>query len=188
MAEPAATNDNSVNVVYRNNGSQVGNATFITVAKNAKAGKTVTNDLNTAGDTLAKFATKSVPTGYKVANVDTTNATYGNTLYVDVTAAATSKVTLNVESVDNGSYNVVNPLTIGSLSSNEAAITLGDTAITALTGDKGEVIKDPVLTTIANGFNKTYQGTKTYYTSDNKTMHYEFTFDASHFNSDNRNV
>ena len=188
LAEPAATNDNSVNVVYRNNGSQVGNATFITVAKNAKAGKTVTNDLNTAGDTLAKFATKSVPTGYKVANVDTTNATYGNTLYVDVTAAATSKVTLNVESVDNGSYNVVNPLTIGSLSSNEAAITLGDTAITALTGDKGEVIKDPVLTTIANGFNKTYQGTKTYYTSDNKTMHYEFTFDASHFNSDNRNV
>ncbi|WP_251948546.1 S-layer protein [Levilactobacillus brevis] len=188
LAEPAATNDNSVNVVYRNNGSQVGNVTFITVAKDAKAGKTVTTDKNTAGDTLADFATKSVPTGYKAAKVDTTNATYGNTLYVDVTAAATSKVSLNVERVDNGSYNVNNPLTTGTLNSSEAAVTLKSTAIALLSGDKGAAISQDTLGSIAAGFSTTFKGTKTYQTIDGKDMHYEFTFNPANFKGDNRNA
>jgi len=188
LAEPAATNDNSVNVVYRSNGSQVGNATFITVAKDAKAGKTVTTDKNTAGDSLADFATKSVPTGYKAAKVDTTNATYGNTLYVDVTAVATSKVSLNVERVDNGSYNVNNSLTTGTLSSSEAAVTLSSSAIALLSGDKGVAISQDTLGSIANGFSTTFKGTKTYQTTDGKDVHYEFTFNPANFKSDNRNA
>ncbi|WP_407890149.1 S-layer protein [Levilactobacillus sp. N40-8-2] len=191
-AEPDATNDNSVTVVYRANGAQVGSAKFITTDSTAKAGKPVGTMKNTAGDTLAAFAANSAPAGYKTSatTVDTTNATFGNSLYVDVTAAATSKVSLVAESVTNtisgAAVDVNSPLTKGASLANQAAFSLSDTAINALTGEKGQEIGDTNLGTIATGFgNSVVKGTKTYYTTAGKPVHYEFTF-TTHFLTDNR--
>ncbi|MFD1550042.1 S-layer protein [Levilactobacillus fuyuanensis] len=188
-AEPDATNDNSVTVVYRTNGAQVGSAKFITTDSTAKAGKAVGTMVNTAKETLDKFAANSVPAGYQLTTdkVSTTNATFGNSLYVDVTAAATSKVSLNVEKVNNGSYSISSPLTTGSLNASEASVTLNAAGIAALSGTKGQVIGDK-LATIAAGFSKTFEGTKTYYTTDGTAVHYQFTFTPANFEIDNRNA
>jgi len=188
-AEPDATNDNSVTVVYRANGAQVGSAKFITTDPAAKAGKAVDKSINTAGDNLTTFATNSVPSGYKATTTpDVTNATFGNSLYVDVTAAATSKVSLNVEQVNNGSYSISSPLTTGSLNANEASITLSAAGIAALSGTKGQEIGTS-LATIASGFSSTtIEGTKTYYTTDGKSVHYQFQFNSDGFKSDNRHA
>ncbi|MFC6261854.1 S-layer protein [Levilactobacillus fujinensis] len=187
-AEAAATNDNSVKVVYQNNGSQVGTATWITAKAGTKAGASASADKNAAGSTLAQFATSSVPAGYQLTNatVSTTNATYGNTLYVDVTAAATSKVSLNVESVDNAGVSISSPLTTGALNSSEASVTLNAAGIKALSGTKGATISQDNLGVIASGFSTTFKGTKNYYAANGDAYHYEFTFNPSNFKSDNR--
>lgn len=189
-AEPDATNDNSVTVVYRANGAQVGSAKFIT-KQNTKAGDSATKSVNSAGDTLATFAANSVPAGYKTtaATVDTTNATFGNSLYVDVMAAATSKVSLVAESVtntiDGKAVDVNSSLTKGASLAGQAAFSLSDKAIAALSGEKGQGIGDVNLGTIAAGFGNSVKGTKTYYTTAGKPVHYEFTF-TTHFLTDNR--
>lgn len=191
VAEPDATNDNSVKVVYRDaNSAQVGSATFVTTAAKTKAGDAVASNKNAAGKDLATFAANSLPSGYalKTSPVSTSNATFGNTLYVDVIAAATSKVSLNVEKVDNGSFSISSPLTTGNLSASEASVTLNADAISALSGNKGESISSAKLSTIASGFSSTFKGTKTYYTTSGAPVHYEFTFNPTNFTSDNRNA
>lgn len=191
LAEAAATNDNSVKVVYRDaNKAQVGSATFITSSTTTKAGDVVGSNKNAAKSDLATFAANSLPSGYKLKTspVSTTNATFGNTLYVDVIAAATSKISLNVEAVDNGSYGVSNPLTTGAMSSSEASVTLSADAISALSGTKGQAIGSANLTKIAGGFATSFDGTKTYYAANGDAMHYKFTFTPANFESDNRNA
>ncbi|WP_143463041.1 S-layer protein [Levilactobacillus enshiensis] len=191
-AEAAATNDNSVKVVYQNNGSQVGTATWITTRTDTKAGSTVgsdtTKDVNAAKQTLSSFASSSVPAGFQLTNatVSTTNATYGNTLYVDVTAAATSKVSLSVESVDNAGVSITSPLTTGTLNSSEASVALSAAGIKALSGTKGATISQDNLGVIASGFSTTFKGTKNYYAANGDAYHYEFTFNPTNFKSDNR--
>jgi len=189
-AEPDATNDNSVTVVYRANGAQVGSAKFITTDSTAKAGKAVDKSVNTAGDNLTTFATNSVPAGYKATTTpDVTNAPFGNSLYVDVMAAATSKVSLVAESVtntiDGKAVDVNSSLTKGASLAGQAAFSLSDKAIAALSGEKGQGIGDANLGTIAAGFGNSVKGTKTYYTTAGKPVHYDFTF-TTHFATDNR--
>lgn len=189
LAEAAATNDNSVSVVYRDaNKTQVGSATFVTSATTTKAGDPVGSNVNAAKSDLATFAANSLPSGYKLATtpVPTSGATFGNKLYVDVIAAATSKVSLNVEKVDNGSYAITNPLTTGAMSANEASVTLSSDAISALSGTKGQTINAAGLAKIAGGFAGTFDGTKTYYNTNGDAMHYKFTFTPGNFESDNR--
>jgi len=109
VASDAATNDNSVKVVYRdakNANAQVGTQTWINAPKTGdaatKAGEAVSaNAVNTANVKLADFITNNVPANYTTTDTVATTGTYGNTVYVDVVAAATSKVQLRVDSVDN---------------------------------------------------------------------------------------
>lgn len=189
MADAAATNDNSVKVVYRANGAQVATATWITNASGTKAGATVGTDAtNAAGTKLAEFVTNSLPSGYTTTGtVDTSSATYGNTVYVDVTAAATSKVQLIADKVDNTAATVANPLAVGAkLSASDLTATLSDAGIKALTGTKGTQIGDN-LATIQSAFGTAaITGTKTYYADNGDAYHYVFTFEPTNFTSDNR--
>lgn len=199
--EPAATNDNSVKIVYREAGKQVGDATWITTAKETKAGqKVVSGQLNTAKATLSDFAAKKMPAGYKAKIADNATpatgsvadvvkeATYGNTVYIDVIAAATSKVELNAVSVVNANKDVViiNPLTSGKLTSSDVSINLDAESIALLSGDKGSKITETNLNTFANKLGEKVQGSKTYKSTTGKDYHYEFEFDKTHFASDNR--
>lgn len=188
-AEAAATNDNSVKVIYRD-GSQISTATFVTTDKDAKAGKAVANDTNVAGDSLAAFAKTNVPAGYQLTTdpVSTTNATFGNNLYVDVQATSTSKVSLNIESVDNKLATVTSPLTTGSLNASDASVTMSSEAVAALTGQKGQSISGN-LSTIAGGISTSaIDGKQTYFDKYGTAYHYQFTFQPAEFTSDNRNA
>ncbi|WP_283680404.1 S-layer protein [Lentilactobacillus sp. Marseille-Q4993] len=96
-ADPAATKDNSVNVVYLDaNGVQVGTKTFVTTSTTAKQ-NTVANSnfVNVKGESLSKFAQNNVPAGYKFSAFQNTDASFGNTQYVKVVKAATSKVSFS---------------------------------------------------------------------------------------------
>lgn len=93
---------------------------------------------------------------------------------------------MNVESVNNGSYKIDAPLTKDALSSSDASVTLSADAIKALSGDKGTTISQDNLGKIAAGFSTTFEGTKTYYTTDGTPVHYQFTFNPTNFKSDNR--
>lgn len=183
-ASEAATNDNSVTVVYNGTGSK---AVFISTAKDAKAGKLVNQAKNAQGQTLKEFVKSSVPTGYRVVGAYTDGAQYGNNVYVNVTAAATSKVALYVNQVDSGNVKVANPLKVNSsIASSDLSIKM-DTSL--LTGAKDSLISGN-LTSISNSLNAngTIKGTKTYYTNAGKAYHYEFTFEPGLFNIDNRNA
>lgn len=194
--EPAATNDNSVKIVYREAGKQVGDATWITTAKDAKAGKKVTaTDKNTATLSLEKFASNKIPSGYKLQTKDaittaTSNATYGNNVYVDVVSAATSKISLAVENVTStvggNNVTVANPLkSSDKLTVDDFAVTLKADAISALSGDKSQVISTSELDKIAAGFGTDMEGTKTYYAGA-QAYHYKFSVNVDGFKSDNR--
>ena len=199
VAEDAATADNSVKVVYRdanNNNAQVGTSTWVNAPKSndaaTKAGDTVApTAVNSANVKLADFINNSVPANYKISGA-VPAATYGNTVYVNVVAAATSKVQLRVDSVHNNvkaeEVKLTSPLAVGTkLSSSEFAGVLNSDAIKALSGSKGTAIGDTNLTTIKGGFSTTpVEGTTTYTTSDGTPYHYQFTFEPDHFNSDNR--
>ncbi|WP_125583626.1 S-layer protein [Levilactobacillus cerevisiae] len=199
--EPAATADNSVKIVYREADKQVGNATWISIAKDIKAGQAVVaTQTNTAKASLVTFATSKVPSGYK-AKVDGTvadaikGATYGNTVYVDVVAAATSKVEMKVEDVANtvGSSTVAitNPLQNGKLTSADLSINLDATKLGLLDGDKGTKFSETNLTSLASALavdsSKGIQGSKTYRDATGKQYHYVFKLNSVHFASDNRN-
>ncbi|ANZ68536.1 S-layer protein [Secundilactobacillus paracollinoides] len=205
VAEDAATADNSVKVVYcdaNNNNAQVSVSNWVNAPKSGdaatKAGDTVaTTAVNSANVKLADFINNSVPANYKISG-DVPAATYGNTVYVNVVAAATSKVQLRVDSVNNNvkakdaaeatEVKLTSPLAVGTkLSSSEFAGVLNSDAIKALSGSKGTAIGDTNLTTIKGGFSNTpVEGTTTYTTSDGTPYHYQFTFEPANFNSDNR--
>ncbi len=192
MSDAAATNDNSVKVVYRDATSktQVGTATWITNASGTKAGAAVdAAATNAAGTKLADFVTNSLPTGYTTSGtVTTASATYGNTVYVDVTAAATSKVQLVADNVDNSAdTTVASTLAKGAkLSTSDLSATLSAAGIKALTGTKGATIGDN-LATISSAFGTAeITGAKTYYASNGDAYHYEFTYEPTNFNNDNR--
>lgn len=171
------TNDNSVKVVYRDaNNATVGNATFVTSASKTKAGQQVAADTDASGDTLAKFVTKSVPSGYVVSNVSTASAQYGNNVYVDVTAAATSKIALKIEAVTPSKAKVVNGLAAGdTLTTSD--VTVSGFKASLLTGNKGgDVDIQAVQAALAGAKLK---GNKTYYSNDGTAYHYEFKLTAT---------
>ncbi len=99
-AEPTATSDNSVTVVYRDSSKNIiATAANKFIAKDGTSdgnGTTVSSsDENTANETLAEFAEDSanVPSGYTVTSTsDLQYAEYGGTAYVTVAKSATSKV------------------------------------------------------------------------------------------------
>ncbi|WNN66801.1 S-layer protein (plasmid) [Levilactobacillus namurensis] len=184
FSDVALTNDNSVTVVYNGTGRK---AVFVSTDKDAKAGKLVNNAKNAAGQTLSEFVKSSAPAGYRVVGAYTNGAQYGNNVYVNVTESATSKVALYVNQVDNGNVKVAGALNVNSsISASDLSIKM-DTSL--LTGVKNSLISDN-LTKISNSLdeNGTVKGTKTYYTNAGKAYHYEFTFESTPFNSDNRNA
>lgn len=199
VSEDAATADNSVKVVYRdanNNNAQVGVSTWVNAPKSGdtatKAGHVVApTAVNSANVKLADFINNSVPANYKISG-NVPAATYGNTVYVNVVAAATSKVQLRVDSVHNNvktkEVKLTSPLAVGTkLFSSEFAGVLKSDAIKALSGSKGTAIGKTNLKTIKGGFStKPVEGTTTYTTSDGTPYHYQFTFEPKHFDSDNR--
>ncbi|MBT9676778.1 S-layer protein [Levilactobacillus brevis] len=176
------TNDNSVKVVYRDaNNATVGNATFVTSASKTKAGQQVAAGTDASGDTLAKFVTDSAPSGYVPTNsVDSTNsinnARYGSTVYVDVTAAATSKIALKIEAVTPSKVKVVNGLAAGdTLTTSD--VTVSGFKASLLTGKKGgDVDIQAVQAALAGAKLK---GNKTYYSNDGTAYHYEFKLTAT---------
>lgn len=212
VSADAATADNSVKVVYRdanNNNAQVGTSTWINAPKSGdaatKAGdKVATTAIDTASVTLANFLNNNKPAGYALASgVDTTTlagaATYGNTVYVNVVASATSKVQLRVDAVNktvtpaDGSaaadVDVTSPLTAGTkLSASDLTVSLSSDAIKALSGQKNTAVSDADIAKIQTGLTttKAIEGTKTYTTADGKAYHYEFTFEPTNFAKDNR--
>ena len=168
------TNDNSVKVVYRDaNNATVGNATFVTSASKTKAGQQVAwVDTDASGDTLAKFVTKSVPSGYVISSYST-NAQYGSTVYVDVAAAATSKIALKLDAVVNPSnVKVENGLAVNdTLTTSDVTASHFNSSV--LTGKKGDKVNvDAVQAELDNAVLK---GNKTCYSNDGTAYHYVFT-------------
>lgn len=142
--------------------------------------------------------------------VSITNAQYGNTLYVDVVAAATSKINLKASSVISNTttaddtidpsqtVTLDNPLTNGSsLTAKDLSITLSANGVKALTGDKSALVTSganyATLKTDLAGKTTPIEGSVTYYgtkTAKNTTgeYHYVFTFDADGFDGANASV
>lgn len=200
VAADAATTDNSVKVVYRGaNNAQVANSTWVNAPKSGdtatKAGDTVTDTaVNSANVKLADFITNNVPTGYATTGTVPTTGTYGNTVYVDVVAASTSKVSFVVDTLANDASvpadtTVANAVALGStVAKNQISATLGADGVKALTGTKGAQIGETNLGTIdtalsiANG-----EGTTNYYDATGQAYHYTYALTApSTFAKDNR--
>ncbi|MGP4116427.1 S-layer protein [Levilactobacillus zymae] len=109
VSADTATADNSVKIVYRdvnNNNAQVVTLPWINAPKSGaattKAGDPVGADLvDVSGTKLADFVTNNVPANYKASNIGnaTNGVKFGNTIYVDVTEAATSKVSFVVDTL-----------------------------------------------------------------------------------------
>lgn len=178
------TNDNSVKVVYRDaNNATVGNATFVTSASKTKAGRQVAADTDASGDTLAKFVTKSVPSGYVVSNASTGSAQYGSTVYVDVTAAATSKIALKLDVVKSSAVKVENGLAVGDeLTTSD--VTASNFKPAVLTGKKGDKVDINAIEAALVGAK--LKGNKTYYSNDGTAYHYEFSLtNSTAFGTDN---
>lgn len=104
-ADPAATADNSIKVVYQTtNSNPISGAdkTFVTNSTKTKANDPYDSaQKNNAGLTLQDFAKNNVPTGYTFKSAQT-GAVYGGTYRVTVEEAATSKV-----SFVNANYNII---------------------------------------------------------------------------------
>lgn len=189
-ASEAATNDNSVTVVYNGTGSK---AVFVSTDKGAKAGKLVARYAkNAAGQTLSEFVKSSAPAGYRVVGAYTNGAQYGNNVYVNVTEAATSKVQLRVDNVENNKAAISNPLVVGDkLTRNDISVNM-NTAL--LSGNKGTAYTKHELNKIALSLNgdgqkgktKTIKGTVPYYAANGTVYHYEFSLNWRAFASDNR--
>lgn len=189
FSDVALTNDNSVTVVYNGTGSK---AVFVSTDKDAKAGKLVAKYAkNAAGQTLSEFVKSSAPAGYRVVGAYTNGAQYGNNVYVNVTEAATSKVQLRVDSVENNKVAIAHPLVAGDkLTAKDISSINMNAAL--LSGDKGTAYTKHELNVIAISLNgqmgtaKTVQGTVPYYAYNGTVYHYEFSLNYSAFASDNR--
>ncbi|WKF77678.1 S-layer protein (plasmid) [Lactiplantibacillus pentosus] len=185
--EAVATNDNSVTVVYNGTGKS---ASFVSTDKDAKAGKVVkATAKNAVGQTLKQFVESSVPAGYRVVGAYTNGAQYGNNVYVNVTEAATSKVQLRVDSVENNKVAIAHPLVAGDkLTAKDISSINMNAAL--LSGDKGTAYTQHELNVIAISLNgqkaKTIEGTVPYYASNGTVYHYEFSLNWRAFASDNR--
>ena len=176
VAANTATSDNSVNVVYRDASTKanVGTATWVDGATNStkKAGDPVdAKAVNTANQSLVDYIKAAKPANYAVASDYTVSAQYGTTVYVDVTATATSKVALKVDNVDTTTATVVNGL------AKNATLTTKDVTVsgfdaTTLDGDKTKNVDLAKVETALEA--ATLTGTKTYYTSDGTAYHYTF--------------
>ncbi|MGX6428071.1 S-layer protein [Levilactobacillus yonginensis] len=199
VSDAAATNDNSVKVVYRDaNKKQVGTATWITSLTSTKSGDAVkTTDQNAANQSLSAFVVAAKPANFKVAADYAAPATtqYGSTLYVDVTETATSKINLNVDTVvpittegtDGAAAtttDVQNPLTKGTkLTSADVTVSGFDASV--LDGTKGSAVAADGIGTAIEGAK--LAGTKTYYDATGAPYHYEFSITkAGVFATDNR--
>lgn len=189
FSDVALTNDNSVTVVYNGTGRK---AVFVSTDKDAKAGKLVAKYAkNAAGQTLSEFVKSSAPAGYRVVGAYTNGAQYGNNVYVNVTEAATSKVQLRVDSVENNKVAIAHPLVAGDkLTAKDISSINMNAAL--LSGDKGTAYTKHELNVIAISLNgqvgtaKTVQGTVPYYAYNGTVYHYEFSLNYSAFASDNR--
>lgn len=183
-AQPTATSDNSVNVVYRlSNGTVVGN-TITWIAKdgtNSKAGQSVdSHTTNTSGATLKVFAINNVPANYAVDGTVPTSAQYGNTLYVTVKPAATSKVQFRLTSPASGTTIIPAGASLVNGLSNGDVISKSDIELPSLSADAIKELtgaKDTPL--VFDKFNKelaskTINGTKTYYDTKGNAYHYVF--------------
>ncbi|WP_054654864.1 hypothetical protein [Secundilactobacillus silagei] len=138
-ADPAATNDNSIKIVYRTaDGNTVAGAdkTFVNASKsNTTAGTAYGNETNGAGTQLMPYAQANVPTGYVFSGyLQGQNPQYGGTLYVTVAQGATSKASLAVQTTVNGST-VENGLSKGDLFNTPK---LTSTTAQLLTGPKDQ--------------------------------------------------
>lgn len=203
IAAATATPDNSVNVVYRDGAKTVSTMTWVnSPAANAnptKAGDSVDGLKDVSSNTLSQFVTNNVPANYKASNIATATAgvKFGNTIYVDVTAAATSKVSFVVDTLANDkdvtgaqAKDVAGKLTEGAtLTSKDFTATLSPTAKENLSGVKGTKFTQGQLFAIIAGI-KLGNGTKTYYASNGDAYHYNFAItpakDGASFITDNR--
>ncbi|MDV2566164.1 S-layer protein [Levilactobacillus brevis] len=191
IAAATATPDNSVNVVYRDGAKTVSTMTWVNSpaanTKPTKAGDSVDGLKNVSGNTLSQFVTNNVPANYKASNIATatTGVKFGNTIYVDMTAAATSKVSFVVDNLalDTTSGKevtqkqadaVAGKLTAGtSLTSKDITATLSSAAKDELSGVKGTQFSPDQLNKIVAGITLG-NGTKTYYASNGDAYHYTF--------------
>ncbi|WP_286011540.1 S-layer protein [Levilactobacillus brevis] len=203
VSEDAATADNSVSIVYRTaDGAKVGSSTWI--VKNPAAathadGDVVLTDTNAANTTLPNYVTQNVPDGYTVTSGAVASAKYGQTTYVTVAKAATSKVAMKVNSVNNhvkaadgtvaDTATTVSPvLTVGS-SLATADITVNPTDLSVLKGQTGTALTEAQLNAITTSLGvAAVQGNKNYTDANGNYYHYEFTLNTNDFNSDNRNA
>lgn len=170
------TNDNSVTVVY-NGTNGTSKAVFVSTDKDAKAGVRVgENATNAAGQKFDEFVKSSAPAGYVVDGAHNV-AEYGNNVYVNVTAAATSKIALKLDSVVNtGNVKVVNGLAKGD-TLNPADVTASGFDASLLTGKKGDTLDSDAIKNIsAKLWKAKLEGNKTYYDDNGQAYHYEFTF------------
>lgn len=166
------TNDNSVTVVYKGTSSK---AVFVSTDKAAKAGNPVAKDAkNAAGQKFDEFVKSSAPAGYVVAGAHNV-AEYGNNVYVDVAAAATSKIALKLDGVDSSAAKVANGLAKGDTLT-PSDVTVSGFVASVLTGKKGDSLDTSVIQTALNNAN--LKGNKTYYSNDGTAYHYEFSLTA----------
>ena len=206
--EAEATNNNSVKIVYRDGSKQLGEVTWINSAGGTKAGDkvnstapatpapkavaTTTEPKNNAGLTLAEFISKNAPSGYSidksVASALANGASYGNNVYADATAAASSKIKMVLTKVETNGHVVSGALGENvQLTTSDLLISLGNDAIGALTGKQGTQLGDEKLGTIRDGLKaSTYSGAKTYTDSTGAQYHYVFTFDENSFVGNNK--
>jgi hypothetical protein len=171
-----ATENNSIKVSYVNAANkEVGTATFVANSTTSLKGDTVGSLTNDKNQTLLKFATDSVPAGYKAkfhsdnptaltTPADAATTKIGDTLVVYVDATTSTKVSFSVDSVDNttnlkvasdGSVNgtdtnsIINPLTTGASLNDEVTLpALSTTDQALLNGTSTGTIKDADLTEI----------------------------------------
>ncbi|MCH5461667.1 S-layer protein [Lactobacillus sp. LC28-10] len=150
-ADPAATSDNSIKVVYRlSNGNTVGDTkTFVNngAKKVTKVNDVYAGEQNNAGQDLPAFAkaASNVPSGYTVTDTSSTQTPqYGGTYYVTVAQASTSKVDLYVQ---EGSAAV--PFTVATSNKLTLTPTQQSTLLTGPTTDNVD------LTALANAFHGT---------------------------------
>ena len=197
LSDAAATADNSIKVVYRDAHSkaQVASKTWVVNANNTKAGDAQTAaQKNAADSTLGAFITSSKPDNYAfptgVTYTDTfTGGVYGNTIYVDVNAQATSKVQFTVSGQPNNTVEG-KPVTLKTTPALSAGDVLAATDVTvtgkeagslttltnSLTDAKGGTISGDQLDAIATNLGKVnIVGSKQYYDAQGTAYHYVFT-------------
>ncbi|MFC6260604.1 S-layer protein [Levilactobacillus fujinensis] len=177
------------------NGNSAITAKPITPAKSKEEVKLPTN---VAGMTLAAFISGSAPSGYKLVQGESADtlanaATYGNTVYVNVEQAATSKVQLKVgevnDKIDGAEVKVSGALKTGNaLASADVKTTVGlsPAGISLLSGKKGQQMTTNLAGLSTELGKVQITGAKTFYASNGKAYHYTFTFSNKYFTGDNR--